>query len=269
MSKNNYFFHIGFPKTASTYLHQVFLKTRYVDTLYSKDLDFFTRKKSSIQKEAYESQFKNKNINKKIDFDHSLIMDIDGLKLLNNLFPYSKILVTVRNPFEYIKSNFLYQISQGRYVFTKQDFDIFFDQMKHELLQSERLKELFSVIDRKRILILDYELLVNDKTKFLNKIEIFMDLKDKTLKDIGKINTAREGRYPKLIMFYLRKINTFLRHYLPMIHTRVKNNSFIKSIVFKEVRKEQYNFDKIFDEYSIKILENDSKELKHIRDKCT
>ena len=54
-----------------------------------------------------------------------------------------------------------------------------------------------------------------------------------------------------------------------MIHTRVKNNSFIKSIVFKEVRKEQYNFDKIFDEYSIKILENDSKELKHIRDKCT
>ena len=94
-----------------------------------------------------------------------------------------------------------------------------------------------------------------------------MDLKNNTLQDIGKINSARKGRYPKQIMFYLRKINTFLRHNFPMIHTRVKNNSFVKSIVFKQVKKEQYNFDKIFDEYSTKILENDYKELTNIKEK--
>lgn len=267
MSKNNYFFHIGFPKTASTYLHQVFVKTKYVDSLYSKDLDFFTRKKSFLKKEAYESEFKNKDLDKKIDFDHSLIMDIDGIKLLNTFFPDSKVLVTIRNPIEYTKSNFLYQVSQGRYAFTKHDFDLFFDQMKHEILQSDRLKELFSIIDQKRILILDYELLVTDKKRFLNQIEIFMGLKDETLQDIGTINPARKGRYPKLIMFYLRKINTFFRHYFPMIHTRVKNNFFIKSIIFKEVRKEKYNFDKIFDEHTTNILENDYLELKYIKDK--
>tara|TARA_Y100000992_G_scaffold168208_1_gene113004 strand:+ start:252 stop:1061 length:810 start_codon:yes stop_codon:yes gene_type:complete len=264
--KKNYFFHIGFPKTASTYLHQVLKKSESVDTLFSKDLDFFSFNKANLNIKNYESQFKNEDTSIKVDFDHSLIMDIEGLNLLNKNFPKSKILVTIRNPIDFVKSNFLYQISQGKYSFTKKCFDNFIKNDRHKIIQSERLKDVLSIFDRKRVLILEYENLVSNKVEFLNKIECFLGIKKNTLEDIGQVNVARVGRFPNVIMLSLRGINTFLRRNLPIFHTKIKNSQTIKSLIFIDVKKEKYSFNNIIDADTKDLLENDLIELNLIKD---
>ena len=261
VKENSHFFHIGFPKTASTFVHQVIKNSEFIDCLESKDLNTFSWNKNNFNKKKYLESYTKTNLPVKVEVDHSLIEDFEGLKLLKKNFPHSKLIVVTRKPSDYIQSNFLYQISQGKYLFTASEFSNFFKNENHELFQSKRLEKLFSLFDRKQILLLQYEELKNEKNFFFNKLENFFEIKRNSLKDIGIINPARTGRYPKNFMLFLRKINLILRKYVPSIHTALKNNNLIQTIIFRKIQKKNYNFSEIIDEDTMNNIRKEDYKL--------
>ncbi len=261
---NSHFFHIGFPKTASTFVHQVIKNSEFIDCLESKDLNTFSWNKVNFNKKKYLKSYKKNNLPIKVEVDHSLIEDFEGLKLLKDNFPHSKLIVVTRNPFDYIKSNFLYQISQGKYLFSTSEFSKFFKNENHELFQSERLEELFALFDRSQILLLEYEELKNEKKLFFNKLENFFEIKKDSFEDIGIVNPARIGRYPKNVMFFLRKINLIFRKYTPRIHTILKNNHLIQRMIFKQIQKKNYDYLKIIDKKIMELIKKEEHALKNL-----
>ena len=50
VKENSHFFHIGFPKTASTFVHQVIKNSEFIDCLESKDLNTFSWNKNNFNK---------------------------------------------------------------------------------------------------------------------------------------------------------------------------------------------------------------------------
>lgn len=226
-------FFIGFPKTASTYLHEVFKLQNSLDVAISKDHNFFSINKNAFSEQKYNSLFKN-NKKLKIDFDHSLIYDIKGIKKIISIYPDAKFILVTRHTKELAISNFLYQVSQGKYSNNQNQLIKFLNEQKDEFIQYPHIKSIMDIIDSKNFLLLSFQDLQENVEEFFKEISKFIDVQDIKYKNIKKINEKRASRYPKFIAFFLREINLVIRKISPKIHYYLKRNKLINKILFKK-----------------------------------
>lgn len=232
---NNLYFFIGYPKTASTFLFNKLKKDERIQTSSSKDTHLF----SNNFKKSYLDNLKN-NLNKNkpnAEFDHDLVFYMDNIIHINTHIPGTKFVLAVRDYESHIISNFLYQVSQGKFNFNKEDFKKFTIDEKENFQNIDHIKFLNENLRSEDLLIIKYELLQKNPQEFLDKIYKFMGLEDVNYEHNNIIvNQARLPKYNKIIYVFLRKIGNQIKKISPKTHNSIKNNKFISSILFKEIK---------------------------------
>ena len=254
-------YHIGFPKTGTTFIHQVIKKNEKFDCPISKDHSTFTYNKDRFNKAKYLKLFKNNN-QIKFDFDHSLIYDFEGLRLLKDNFIDVKVILVLRNNEDLLISNFLFQISQGKYSLNKNSFKLFLVNEKDEIFVYEHIRKLFEIFNNKNILVLNFEDLNKNPNKFFKDLAIFTKIENISIPSLKKVNKARKPRFGSDISLVFRRASLILRNISPFLHTILKNNKYIKIFFFTEIDNKDKNLVRSWLNSDLRhLLKNDASKI--------
>lgn len=252
---NNLYFFIGYPKTASSFLFKKLKLDERIQTSSSKDTHFFSKN----FKESYIDKLKN-HVNKNkvnVEFDHDLIFYKNNILLLNMHMPGTKFILVVRNYKTHIISNFLYQVSQGKFELNKKEFKRFTIDERENFQNIDHIKFLKENLRSEDLLIMRYELLVTEPQEFTSQIYNFLGLKDNNLEfNKNIVNTARLPKYSKSVYVLSRKIGDWIKRISPKTHYSLKNNRFITSILFKEIKNKNIMHQKIISYFDADFIEH-------------
>lgn len=223
MSNPKYFFHIGFPKTGSTYLQKSIFPQ-------FKDTSFFGRS-MNIKKNIDKYNFQ-KNI---LISDESIgggafegnwaEQFYENMLKLKNMYPNGAIILCVREQTDLISSIYNQYIQQGgTYSFKKLWNSSIFK--LHDFLFKYRINVIRSIFSD--LLIIDYDQLLLEPLNVFNRLIYFMGI-DCNVNDLN-INTGKFNESLGIIQgSVLRKINSldYLLQRTPLIPS-LRNRLFKK-----------------------------------------
>ena len=290
---DNILIHIGYGKTGTTWLQENLFnfdnptfnnlskKDKIQSTLANnffvdKDkypLSFFDENTGKIQQEFDDiiDFHKNRKSNYWVLSEEQLSGSVifggydsrRNATLLNKHFPKGKVLIVIREQKKIIQSYYFQYLFGGgtmnilKYLKPKKtNFQPAFSPLYYKY--SYLIKEYYTLFGKENVLVLPYELFLNEPEKFINKIGELCSLEiDCTNLDF---KTKANFRSNNFILYYLRRINTytrcsvtnnyklsespilqkslaksfwFLNHFIP---------KFLNKIAFKKVRLEVESF---------------------------
>jgi len=233
VNKTKVLIHIGYHKSASTYLQKHFFpklpanfvfinSTKILNSLHSQK---FTKK--TVLKWINKKINKQKKEKLTITSHEQLSGHVNGYKTINPIqaaenlkktFPHAKILIIIRNQLDYLLSVYTYRVACKGFE-TKN---------LNSYLQQEGKKGLFKKLEyhklinyyqksfgKKNVLVLPMEMLKNSPDKFHNKITDFVNLSKISLKP-KFINTSTKI---KAIINFWRPINFIFKKFLQLLIT--------------------------------------------------
>ena len=240
MNTNNkypYFLFIGAGKTGSRWLTKV-LKNHPQVFVASIDMYFFDRDENYNKGlNWYKSFFQNAN-NSHIavgELSHDYLYSKTAAKRIYKFNKDMKLIINLRNPVDLCFSTHNAEYNGGLTDLTFNDAMISNDDLIFQAKYYEHIKFYFQYFDKKNILILKYDELVNNKYEFLRQIFEFLNVKNiKELGDIPAYNTAKKPRI-KIFGIIAKKSANLLRKFnLLTALSFFKNNSLIKKLLFKK-----------------------------------
>lgn len=240
MAKNKIIFHIGLPKTGSTYLQEmIFPKLKNINYIniakenYFKDLDFDIpsqffnsekysfKKKTLLSSEGLSGGFFN-NINVFVKFDN-----------LINKFGNFKVIIFIRKQDDLAKSIYLQSIKTGSSISISRFFDKIisknpekrkaFNPKIHNFLYLEYIDYIVNKMGKNKVLIIPYEDLKKNPESTIKKICYF--LKVPKIKNIPK--KSKNVSLGNILALFLRFTNQFFRN-------RNNPNGFINIKIFNK-----------------------------------
>ena len=209
--------HIGFHKCASTFLQeQVFprLPVNYVhlSSYDREDLDYlehspaydpleFRRRIQNLIGQSEQNASRDMTLLSQEELSGHLHghVRVDREKIalrLHETFPQARILMIIRNPFEYMKSLYSYSVNRD---FERRSFHDFIDEegprgLFDKLSYIDLIRLYSSLFGTRRVLVLPVELLKSAPSAFLAKITEFLDLSPVQLPDAKASNTTIKNR---------------------------------------------------------------------------
>lgn len=241
MPKPN-FIYIGPPKTASKWITKVLLSHPEI-FVSGIDMYYFDRNENFEKGDQWYLRFfkgaskKHKAIG---ELSHDYIYSSDAAKRIYDFNPNMKIIINLRNP---VDLSFSVYKAMSKYGETSSFFReaMVNDEETLGMKLSDygryyyNINEYLKYFNKKNILFLNYDNLVNNKKLFMKQIYNFLNVKDfPELSNIPAYNTAKESRLKffgvlaKAGANFLRSIN------LLSLLRFLKNSSLLKKILFKK-----------------------------------
>lgn len=266
MKKPN-FLYIGPPKTASKWISKV-LQSHPEIYVPGIDMYYFDRDENYHKGENwYLKFFKDATDQHKAigELSHDYIYSPAAAKRIYEFNPDIKIIINLRNPVDLSFSVYKAMIKYGQTSSSFRNAMINGEITSGTALMDfgkyyDNINEYLKFFNKKNILFLNYDNLINDKINFMKQIYDFLDVTNLTeLSNIPKYNTAKDSRFiilgilAKASANFLRKINllSLLRFF--------KNNTILKRILFKKSAKNEIDIkDRLF------FSKNYTKDLKKI-----
>lgn len=217
-----HFIHIGFPKTASTWLQDFF--SSHPEICFVLKPKFFQRddyfKKG---KEFYLSLFQSERGHKitgEGDETYSVggHSSFDGIaQRIHQTLPEAKIIIVIRNQVDWLSSLYKHKVRKGRpWSFKKFLNSSSGKEYISAGFYSTTLELYFKLFGRENVLVLFYEELENNPSEFLNKISNFLGISkfdysraDKRI----KVSLTNRGAKIKQKINYINRIG-FCHKYL-------------------------------------------------------
>lgn len=264
LKSESFIFHIGYHKTASTFLQNAFAQSDIGYLFLSKEAirrfkNLLLNKEATKQaaKELREQiSPKNKAVN--IISQESLSGHPHGYKtdnpfrtadIIKAVFPEAKILIVIREQFDYLKSLYCFRVGiKGQEVRNIQKFlhqegekGLFEKLQYHKLIGY--YKKLFS---DERVLVLPYELLKSDKREFVKHLTEFTGAKivlnekktkkrnlNKSVKNKNLLQIMRVVNYPIFLYTKLRIRGMFDRRLRYAFYFLKRRMNFLLVKIFK------------------------------------
>jgi len=244
------FIHIGYHKTASTYLQKHFFPKLPVNFIFLKDKKIKDllqsrkfKKKTFLNwlKRKIKKKYGSKNYSLTIISQEQLSGHAHGNKKINpkivaqNLktaFPRAKILIVIRNQLDYLLSIYAYRIAVKGYEirslnqFLKEEGK----QGLFKKLEYDRLvKEYLTLFTKKNVLLLPMEMLKNSPQQFQQKITDFIDLPFFPL----KTKIVNPSTNLKQVINFWRPINRSFKRFLSLLRKlKIKTNNNYQALRF-------------------------------------
>jgi hypothetical protein len=246
---------IGPGRSGSTWLFEVLRKhpsiflaknikeTEYFNTYFYKGDSFYKNffsdsKPSDIKGEISNLYFfRKKTLSRIKDYNSSV-----------------KIIVLIREPYEKIKSLYLFKKREGLYKHSINEFinSKLFKENLREIEFDSILSDLLDLFSKDQIFILPFEKINSDQEELLKRLGMFLGLTNlENYKILKKINQSIVPRI--FFLGALAKITAKILRFLKLysILTSLKRSEFVKSIFFKKQISK-----------NLKISENHSLDLK-------
>lgn len=246
---------IGPGRSGSTWLFEVLRKhpsiflaknikeTEYFNTYFHKGDSFYKNFFSDSKPSDIKGEISN------LYFFHK--------KTLSRIKDYNssvKIIVLIREPYEKIKSLYLFKKREGLYKHSINEFinSKLFKENLREIEFDSILSDLLDLFSKDQIFILPFEKINSDQEELLKRLGMFLGLTNlENYKILKKINQSIVPRI--FFLGALAKITAKILRFLKLysILTSLKRSEFIKSIFFKKQISK-----------NLKIPENHSLDLK-------
>jgi hypothetical protein len=224
----------------------------------SKDEYIFS--KAYDEKKSPDIQHKKSSGKIKVEINHDYIFDKTALNRIYNHNKDIKCIVFIRNPIDYIISEYNYCLATG---YLNSSFEDYLNQqafIKENIKFSTHLENLYEIFKKKNILCLPLEMLKNDSKMFTNKLCNFMEINESFLDSYDysmQVNKALSFRYsfiPSLTQ-YARKVRDLTGMY--RLYGNLKNSK-LRKILFKpkaENDEERRQYTKLILQWNNTILD--------------
>lgn len=209
MLSSEYYIHIGYHKTGTTFLQTQVFPAIPVNLLLMPDIVPIARR-NHFDPDRFRQHLGNQAAGsvhaRTIISQETLSGRGDGnpiwdphliAKRLQQTFPNAKILIVIRNQFDYILSLYAFRVVRrglehrtlDGFLALKQDW--LCQKLQYDLLIGDYVR----LFGRERVLVLPYELLVEDESTFVRRIATFFDHTKPILYRSQKVNpSTRNGR---------------------------------------------------------------------------
>ena len=254
MKKPN-FIYIGPPKTGSKWITKV-LKSHPEVFVSGIDMYFFDRDTNYSKGFDWYKDFFNKASDSHFavgELSHDYIYSSNAAQRIAHFNKDMKIIINLRNPVDLCFSVYKAMIKYGEIsssyrdaMLNKEkthgielmDYGIYYDNIVHYA----------NLFDRKNILYLKYDDLVNDKQLFMKKIYNFLGVNNlPELANIPEYNTAKESRLKILGILAKASANLLRKMNLLSLLRVLKNSNILTKILFKNrISNSLEKNDKIF-----------------------
>lgn len=254
------FLYIGPPKTASKWITKV-LSAHPKIFVSGIDMYFFDRDENFDKGYSWYDNFFKKASSDHLaigELSHDYIYSSEAAKRIFKFNKDMKIIINLRHPVDLCFSVYKAMIKYGEITSSFHDAMMKGEKTLGIALMDygkyyDNISNYTSLFDKKNILFLNYDELINDKYNFMKQIYDFLGVDNfPEIANIPKYNTAKESRIKilgtmaKLGANFLRKIN------LLFLLKILKNSSLLKKILFKKrtnnllQEDEKYYFVKFF-----------------------
>jgi len=229
------FLFIGAGKTGSKWLTKI-LKAHPQVFVASIDMYFFDRDINySRGLSWYKSFFLNaKNSHIAVgELSHDYLYSKPAAKRIYKYNKDMKLIINIRNPVDLCFSTHNAEYNGGLTDLTFNDAMTLNDDLISQGKYYENINFYLQYFDRKNILILKYDELVNNKYEFIRNIFEFLNVINiKELGDIPAYNTAKKPRIKILGVIAKKSANLLRKFNLLSALSFFKNNSFVKKLFF-------------------------------------
>ncbi len=209
MNNSEIFIHIGYHKTGTTFLQKLVFPLLKANLVMIPDVTYIAQSKNYDPKhfiEMLNNQYVVDKYDKTIMSQETLSGRGDGnpvwdkyliAKRLHATFPGGKILIVIRNQFDYILSLYTFRvIKRGIEKRNLSDYleDIFEKRLLNKLRYDELIKYYINLFGKESVLVLTYEQLVKDHNKFISKISQFINVENMVDCKNRKINKGTRNQ---------------------------------------------------------------------------
>lgn len=247
------FLHIGPGRTGSKWLHRVMKAHPNIFVPRIADLYFFDRPENfSKGLDWYLGYFSkaDSDLHKAIgELSHDYIFSIEAAKRIKEFNSEMKLLVTVRNPIELAYSQYISDLNAGFVSVTFEEALRSEPKYVYECSYSNFLGIYFDLFGFDNILILDFEVLQDDPSNYLEAVCNFLDVPIlPELSEMPVFNKSAKPRSP-FIGVLAKRCADFLRHCgLNTLLGVIKSNRPMRSILFKDRAEISYDHFKILND---------------------
>jgi hypothetical protein len=204
------FIGVGAQKAGTSWVYACLYEHPEICAPY-KEIHFFSREKNwSKGKEWYEHYFRNCDESSvkgefstvKGEFSTSYLYDAHSAERIKNMYPETKILVSLRNPVERAYSQYRNAIKMVE-IEKDTSFEQFLEREESVVGQGmyfEQVKRFIDVFGKKNVLVLIHEDAKCDPKKYIQSIYSFLGVDDAFVPTMleRKVNVARTPRSPHI-----------------------------------------------------------------------
>lgn len=264
------FIYIGPPKTASKWITKV-LSAHPKIFVSGIDMYFFDRDENFNKGYSWYYNFFKEASNDHLaigELSHDYIYSSEAANRIHEFNKDMKIIINLRHPVDLCFSVYKGMIKYGETTSSFPDAMINGEKTLGIKLMDygkyhDNISNYINLFDRKNILFLNYDELINDKYSFMKQIYTFLGVDNiPEIANIPEYNTAKESRIKVLGIMaksganFLRKIN------LLSLLRILKNNKLLKSILFKKRGSNSLQQDKKL--FLTKFYINDLKKIEKL-----
>lgn len=246
------FIGVGGEKTASTWIYKCLLEHPQICGPQKKELAFFdttkvigwpAREKSEYEREGiekYATYFSHCESGKiRGEFTVTYLHDKKVAKILSELFPKTKILISLRNPIDRTYSQY-----QGLREKDRAVYGSFEEALKQEpefirrSQYSEYIAEYYKYFPREQILIVLFDEIQTDPEKALEKIYTFLGV-NATFRTASANQKERSAEQKKLQQFRDTVHSSTVGRFLLTLGKSLNVNRFLKNVFLKFAKKDR------------------------------
>ena len=170
-------FGIGCVRCGSSFIWRELSKHPEIYTTKAKELHYFNniRKRSCNR---YKRNFKKNEENKLAgEYTPSYFYNKPAMRRINKFFPDAKLIISFRNPVERAFSNWKHATHFRRIPRMKfmESFEV--ERIKDQGIYADRLKFLYSIVDKSQVHIIWHDELLNDTQATWNELQNFLGIK--------------------------------------------------------------------------------------------
>jgi len=235
-SSKTIYVHVGYARTGSTFLQNIFFRSLPLNLILSPDLTYL----------ANETNYDD-GIFRKFLVEHGTFNNAESTLISSELFtgrgdgnpvwnptkmthrlkktfPNAKIIVVIRNQIEFVRSIYTHKVV-SRIVETRsldKYLESYFEnQLKPKLEYENRILQYYELFGRTNVLVLPYELLLKNYKSYLSKLCEFMNINVQDIKFENKL--VNHGRYSASAI----NISTYINKALLELLNLLKQNGIV------------------------------------------
>lgn len=223
--------HIGHPRCGSTFLQQVFFPQLPVDIMnrWGEDQSKLNMEiYDLVRSKEYCSELFLNWIKSKIDKNYTKLVisqetlgwdenAYDTCKNLHETFPNAKILIIIRNQFDFIISNYCFKVTTGAFHESRNfiEYIEYLDGIGYfKMLEYDRLISYYmDLFGKNNVQILPLEMLYKDPFSFYHKIMKYISIDKKIPLDLNKALVNQSFKNQKVIAKMIKLNKLFAKFY--------------------------------------------------------